>query len=497
MTCRNSDEGAALIIVLVIVTVMSVAMGALLSLTTSSERTTIGMRDQAATAYNGDGATQAAIDALRLGSFNNQVGTQCFGGTGTLSLRDFYPASGGQNGPSSAAVSCTAEPGTGDQGSPVPITAANKPGNAVFTLGTSAAETGQTYGQSNKPVTIRGGVISNSTINSSQAQLTVTGNAPVRAVSGCTGPITPACTATAPVADPNYPAPTDPPAPPASLPACTNQTKVAEFSPGLYTDASILNNCKASWLLFDPGTYYFDFTSAASHVWTISSTAVGGTLTGAKSNTPPAVPGACVNPINSTSAVGVELVFGGDSQLVFDKGVQAEFCATYHQNTIPTVLYGLKANLGAVHAQSGCVVQVGGCDLVSDGTNGTKPSFFFEGFAYVPLSSINIAVNNTTQPYFNFGIVARRLTFTTTGSACTPPACAAFISLPDNSPGYGIDSTIVDLTAWVCPGVSTSTCAADASRRLALTARVQLRDPTGSPVPGARQVTVLSWAVNR
>jgi hypothetical protein len=492
---RPSDEGAALIIVLVIVTVLAVAVGSLLSLTSTSESATIVLRDQAGSAYNGDGATQAAINALRTGSFDNAAGTQCFGGSGTLSLPSFYPATGGQNGASSAAVTCTAEPGTGAQGSPVPITAANKPGNAVLTLGTSAAETGQTYGQSNKPITIRGGVISNSTINSSQAQLTVTGGATVRAVRTCTGPITPACTATAQVADPNYPAPADLPVP-VTPPACSDKNKVAEFNPGLYTDASILNNCKASWLLFNPGTYYFDFTTAATHVWTIGLTAVGGTLTGARSNTPPPVPGACVNPINSTSALGVQFVFGGDSQLVFDKGVQAEFCATYHQTSIPTVLYGLRSNLGGAHAQSGCVIQVGGCDLISDGTNGTKPTFFFEGFVYAPLASIDIAVNNTTQPYFNFGIISRKLTFTTTGSACTPPNCAAFISLPDNSPGYGTENTIVNLTAYVCPGVNTGTCATDASRRLALTARVQLRDPSGSPGPG-RQVTVLSWAVNR
>lgn len=501
---RSSDDGgAALVIVLIIVTVMALAMGALLSMTTTSERTTVTMRDQAGVAYNGDGAAQAAINALRNSGFNNAVGSQCFGGSATLPLSGFYPGTSGQNGSaaSSAAVTCAAEPGTGAQGSPVPVSAANKPGNAVLTLGTSAGEKGQIYGQSNKPVTIRGGVISNSTIDSTQAQLTVTGGASVRAVGGCTGPITPACTPTAPVADPNYAAPTDPPAPPSALPSCTNQNQLAEFRPGLYTDADFLSNCKASWLLFTPGTYYFDFTAPASHVWTISKTAVGGTLTGPKSNTAPAVPGACVNPINSTSAVGVELVFGGDSQLVFDKGVQAEFCATYHQTSIPTVLYGLKSTIVngtySARGQFGCVVAVAGCDLVSDGTNGTKPAFFFEGFVYAPLASIDIAVNNTTQPYFNFGIVARTLTFTTTGSACTPPACTAFISLPDNSPGYGIASTIVNLTVYVCPGVTTPTCATAASKRLALTARVQLRDPGGSPTPGNREVTVLSWSTTR
>jgi Tfp pilus assembly protein PilX len=495
---NRGEDGAALVIVLIIVTVVGLVLGAVLTLADTSVRATVALRDQTGSAYNADGAAQAAINKLRNELFNNGTG-ECFGGSDTLGLRDFYPATRGQQGnaASSASVRCKAEPGTGAQGSPVPISSANKPGTAVLTLGTSAAETGQTYGQSNKPVTIHGGVISNSTIDSNKAQLTVTGST-VRAVGACAGSITPACTSTPVVADPNYAVPLDPPAPPVSLPACNNQTQVAEFRPGLYTDADFLNNCKASWLLFTPGTYFFDFTTGTQRVWTLNKTAVGGTLTGAKTNTPPSLPGACVNPINSATALGVTLAFGGSSQLDFGKGVQAEFCATYRQTSIPTVLYGLKSNVVngpyTAHAQSGCVVAVNGCDLVSDGSPGTKPTFFFEGFVYAPLASIDIAVNNSTQPYFNFGIVARKLDFTTTGSACTPPACSAFISLPDNSPGFGVASTIVNLTVHVCPGVSTSTCS---TIRPALIARVQIWDPTGSPAPPARQISILSWSTIR
>jgi hypothetical protein len=148
------------------------------------------------------------------------------------------------------------------------------------------------------------------------------------------------------------------------------------------------------------------------------------------------------------------------------------------------------------HAQSGCIVLVGGCLVVSDGGNGTKPSFFFQGFVYVPLARIDIAVNNTSQPYFNFGIVARSLSLSTTGSACTPPACAPFISLPDNSPGYGTQNTVVYLKVYVCPGVNTTTCSTSGGQ-LRLIARVDIYDPTGSPVAGKRQINVLSSAVQR
>jgi len=362
------------------------------------------------------------------------------------------------------------------------------------------------FGQSNKQITIHGGVISNAGIDSSQAMLNVTGGVPVKAMGTCVGPITPACTKiTTPEPDPNYAPPTDVPAPPASMPACTAGNKVAEFRPGVYRDAAFLSDCQASWMLFDPGTYYFDFTSPL-RVWTVNGTMVGGTVPGltpgsVPANAPaPSVPGACVNPIDSISAVGVTFVFGGDSQLAFAKGSAAEICATYHEKSIPTAVYGLKAPVGTapnvVSAQSGCVVQVTGtgrCDMISDGGNGTKPSFYYEGFVYAPLASINIAVNNTAQPFFNFGMVTRRLTLTTTGSATTEP----LISLPDNSLGYGTASTIIVLSVYVCPGVTTSTCSSDASKKLQLTARVQVYDPTGTPVAGARQMNVISWGMRR
>jgi hypothetical protein len=137
----------------------------------------------------------------------------------------------------------------------------------------------------------------------------------------------------------------------------------------------------------------------------------------------------------------VTLVFGGDSQLSLNKNALLEACASYgpvdaqgNGTTIPTALYGLKTTLGSgantARAETGCVTAVNGCDVVS-ATNGNKPTSYFEGFAYAPLASVNIAVNNTAQPFFNFGIVARKLTVLPTGSV---PAAVIFISLPDNSP---------------------------------------------------------------
>jgi hypothetical protein len=495
---RHDDRGATLVLALIIITTISLVVAALLPQATTSVSSTVALRVQAGTAYGGDGAAQVAINALRRGTFDNAPSTQCFGSSGTLALPNFYPAiPGNGSAQSSAAVTCTAETGTGAQGSPVPVTNANKPGQAILTLGTSATEDGQLYKQSNNVILVHGAVTSDSNINSFKAMLTVTGGVPVQAVGACTGSVTPACTTiTTPIGDPNYPAPTTPPAPPASLPACANKNQVAEFQPGLYTSAATFNTCKASWIYLDPGTYYLNFTgSGSANVWNIGGTVVGGTLTAAKTDTPPATPGACVSPLTSPTAAGVELVMGGASQLDFGMGSAAEFCATYHQNSIPTVVYGLKTAVGSganvVPAESGCTITVSGCTVLGDDGNGSKPSYFFEGFVYVPKAAIEVAANNNSQPFFNFGIVSRTLSLSTTGSAC---GTCAFISLPDNSPGLGVANTIVDINAYFCLGASTCSAAAG---RLTLVARVEIDDPSGSPVSGQRKITVLSWSEKR
>jgi hypothetical protein len=492
---RHDDRGATLVIALVIITTIALVIGALLPQATTSVASTVSLRAQTGRAYAGDGAAQAAINALRKGTFDNVAATQCFGSTGTLTLPNYYPViSGNGSAQSSAAVTCTAEAGTGAQGGAVPITNSNKPGQAILTLGTSASEDGQNYGQSNKEVLVHGAVTSDSNIDSSKADLTVTGGVPISAVGACTGSFSPTCTKiTTPVADPNYPAPTDPPVT-ATPPVCT-KNQVADFQPGVYTSAATFNNCNASWIHLNPGTYYFNFTGSGGNVWNIGGTVVGGTLTATETNTAPATPGACVNPITSATAVGVQLVMAGLSQLNFGKGSAAEFCASYHQNTIPTVVYGLKTAVGSganvVPAESGCTIAVNGCDVIGDGGNGSKPSYFFEGFVYVPKASIEIAANNNSQPFFNFGMVARTLSLSTTGSAC---GSCAFISLPDNSPGFGVANTIVDLSAYVCLGASTCS---STTGKLTLVARVEINDPSGSPVAGQRKITVLSWSEQR
>ncbi|MCW2857747.1 MAG: hypothetical protein JWR52_3362 [Marmoricola sp.] len=265
------------------------------------------------------------------------------------------------------------------------------------------------------------------------------------------------------------------------------------------------------WYYFAPqdsvttGVYYFNWSGS----WGLSGTAVGGTLATNKLGTTaggstiapagnalaPTQPGACVNPIKDPNAVGDEFVFGGTAQLHPSSTSLKEFCATYNGTTsIPTVVYGLKSSVGTapapvVPAQSTCVVN-SGCAMITI-SNGDHAVIYFEGFVYAPRAYITLDVNNATQPFFNFGLITNTLHLGQTGSGC---GTCAYINLPDNSLGYGQVSTIVDLTVYLCPGAASCT---PASGAVALKARVQLYDSTGTPVAGQRGVNILSWSEQR
>lgn len=263
------------------------------------------------------------------------------------------------------------------------------------------------------------------------------------------------------------------------------------------------------WYYFAPqsstttGVYYF----AWSGFWNLSGTAVGGTLStnndgttaGGSTITPsggmaaPAAPGACVNPIKDPNAIGDEFVFGGSAQLQPSGGALKEFCATYSSTSVPTVVYGLKTPVGTapapvVPAQSTCTVNTNCATVLI--TNGAHAVVYFEGLVYAPKAYLSLDVNNSTQPFLDFGVIANTLHLGQTGSGC---GTCAYINLPDNSLGYGYASTIVDLTVYLCPGQATCSAAGT----VALKVRLQLYDSTGVPVPSQRGVNILSWSEQR
>lgn len=398
---RSDDTGATLVLVLIIVTVVAVVVAAILSQADTSVRTTEAVRDAAGSTYNADGAAQVAINQLRRSTYNNSDdGTSCFGSTNTLTVP--YPATNGiiGNAASSAAVVCTPEPGTGAQSSPVPITQQNKPGNAILTLGQNAAEDGVHIKplSSANPFRAHGSIVSDSNIVVTQGSLET--NTGVFAHTGCTGTITstppPSCNAGI-VPDPgdcaNSPSTCgqyhfDPyygsGAVPTYQPVPTNCTGgVVTFNPGYYDDANALNAlttgngpCGGSVWWFKPGTYYFDFHNnqqdptydsllgTGTDTWTVSrGTLLAGTpvdANGTVLSTPPSnptVPGACENPIKSTSAVGVQFIFGGASQLVISgsggNAANAEICGTYHADRPPIAIYGVKSGTDTTSTANG------------------------------------------------------------------------------------------------------------------------------------------------
>lgn len=372
------DTGATLVLALILITVVALVVGVLLSFGDTSVRTTVALRGQAAQVYGSDGAAEAAITALRRSAFNNNTSSptypKCFGAGATddtLLLNNFYPGTTG-GAASSAAVTCTPDPNTGAAGGLVQINDGNKPGNAILTMGTNAGEDGVNIKALNNsfPFRVHGSVVSNSNIRVTNGSLET--NVGVYARTGCSGTIVstppPACSS-GPTADPGYqfePAfgsnavPTYRPVPAAVAANCPG--KVMTFQPGYYDDAQALSSlmdgngaCKDSVWWFTPGVYYFDFHNSGnpllggSDVWTVKNgQLVAGTPVDAAGNVlatplrPAVIPGSCQNPIKDESAVGVQFVFGGDSQLRLSNTADAEICASYHTNRPPIAVFGLK-----------------------------------------------------------------------------------------------------------------------------------------------------------
>jgi hypothetical protein len=132
------------------------------------------------------------------------------------------------------------------------------------------------------------------------------------------------------------------------------------------------------------------------------------------------------------------------------------------------------------------VATPGGSPLVQ--ASGNSTTLYIQGTTYTPLSKIDLSLNNIDESVFRFGVIARSLVVFETGSFSYP---GAVIELPDNSPGFGFETTIVQLKVYLCAGVA-SGCTADSGEH-ALTARVKVFDEGGTP-SNAREISVLSWS---
>ena len=398
----RDDAGASLVMALALTTFLGLVIGAMLSYTGASVRSARTFDSRATATYDADGALKTAVNQIRNSTFNNDPGSTCpdltVPGSGTSSLK----------------VTCAAGTGTGASSERVPITATNRPGQTILTLGTTAGETGIAQPGSN-PFRVQGKVFSNGPITTGSGSLESV-DAAIRARGACTGTVvsrdaqgnqvaTVCSTTTGLPADPAYVQPS------AGLtwrplPTCDSSSTV-EFTPGYYDDAVGLSDmmsgtgaCAGKTFLFPAaaagvGLYYFDFHNGeggglptGSRVWTIADSrakVVGGTPQGwTPDASSPTVPGSCVSPINATTSNGVEFVFGGDSRMALKAGA-VELCGQYSSSTPPVTLYGAKTGNDTTTSRTAVTDKTG--------TNpGTGPAFANPANAYSVNNSAASAV---------------------------------------------------------------------------------------------------------
>jgi len=396
---RDSDDtGASLILALAFMTFLGLVVSALLTYGGTSLRSTNATQAKAESSYDIDGALQAAVNQVRTeGTFTNALGQSC-------PELSFPAPNATRNDPTAPDIKviCDGAANTGAAGGPVAINPANRPVNALLTLG-SGPETGINKGDDNL-LLVRGDVYVNGTATSIAQGGTACPVTPWPPAGGsdcsgmgvqgkliargdCNGRIVVSGVKRCNVPTPS-PAGVDPvysqPAGTLSyrpVPACGAGATVT-FTPGYYDDAVALSSltsggCKKT-MHFPPGIYFFDFHNGAgaplpagSHVWTIddaNTEVVGGMPQGwTPAGGNPSVPGACVSPLKSTVNGGVQFVFGGDSRLDVKAG-KVELCGQYSPTSPPIAIYG--ARTGADPGETGPVT------AKTDGTGtSTGPAF--------------------------------------------------------------------------------------------------------------------------
>ncbi len=304
---QSDDSGSILAIALVMLLIFGLWIGTVLTFATASQRTTVLVRDEATSTYAGGGAIDGTINKVRT---SLSTGTTAAGASTCFTL----PA-GALDNTSSLAVTCDPVAGSGTS-----VSSLSQPDKAILATSTVAGE-GVTVASGN--LRVKGSVSVNKTLTvPAGSTLDDTGYGVDAAVCTVAGTVTPACTTNSGVTTPSYGTP-DLTAPTwrATLPSCGAST--ITLRPGLYTAGSALQtvlNCANAVIILASGTYWFDFTDAATANRALTFTGgvrgtslIGGARLGATST--------C-----DSAAGGVELVFGGDSRLSVSNG-SVDLCA--------------------------------------------------------------------------------------------------------------------------------------------------------------------------
>jgi hypothetical protein len=425
---RHREEGASLVLAMVIVTAVSLVAASLLQYAGGGLRVNGRALDAVQDRYNVGASLDTAINDVRNSDyFNNSVAGQVCLNNGQRTYSDLRVS--GQP----VTVTCSPDPDSGGAAGLVPVNNSNKPSVALLTLG-AGGEPGLDK-SGNSVLRIKGSVYSNSTAGTSSGtdcpatpqppaagancnEIYVQG-ASLTAEGSCTGRIvatgTPglSCNTGTHVTagdDPGntYPAGYAQPSAgltPASLPSCAGPSPVT-FSPGYYDDAVGLTNlttgsgsCRGKTFWFKPGTYYFDFHNSemptsgspvvpnGPDVWTfddVDAFLVAGTKQGWTTQAT-IMPGSCISPLTSTSSQGVTFVFGGDSQFYMKRG-NAEICGTWASDKPPIALYGAKTTTGVPQSAT----------LYPSSVTGTSGSPDFTGLS--PVSALASKTDSGAGP---------------------------------------------------------------------------------------------------
>jgi hypothetical protein len=346
------DDGSVLVLTLFFLITVGFIVTGLLNFSLTSLATTTSLLDQRRQVYAAEGGLYAAIQSVRGTANLGAENTACPTLTTAAAINGY-----------ATRVACAGQPGSG-------TTATNRPRYALLALPATGS---LTEGVSDSPTNGAGGgnskiyvgadVASNGVVervaNSSSGAFVIDGTAVARGA--CLGNNiqdlagADVCTTTATaftdpgLADPagyglagGFPSSTDP--------AATCLTNAAKFVPGWYTAAPAAPaGCAAKPWWFSPGLYYFDFTGAGSHVWTLSGhTVVGGTpdtanYDPATGSAAPVMPGACRTEQDVPPYAGVQWVFGADTTLSVGSTGGIELCATPAATAQEIAVYGYGA----------------------------------------------------------------------------------------------------------------------------------------------------------
>lgn len=163
--------------------------------------------------------------------------------------------------------------------------------------------------------------------------------------------------------------------------------------------------------------------------------------------------------------------------------------------TLDSLALDLTYYVPVLRGEQGTCIETGtSCPVLgTDPSGNNKINMYLQGTTYVPYGHMSIVLSNFSAEVAKFGVVTRSVSFSVnTGN---PRYTGPVFEIPDDSPGFGFERTLVRLKVYLCPGV-TSGCTPGGGE-LALESRVELFDEGGTPGPPYREVTVLNWSHTR